>query len=192
MEKIKKYVPVSEASTLNFLTLIDSANYQNNKGIKIVIKNPNVYYAFIAGNIKSEYATNAFLDIPDALHGKTTIELNTVSDRIYPKTSRTFRETGFPKQFLISANVNDAGEPELYIQATKFDGGVEEIKVAKTGSNWNGTNINFKSVVLGKATKKYYVDISAKLSDDGKSIIITKGEIRYPEWVFNAISRKDL
>lgn len=192
MDKIKKYAPVSEASTLNVLSLIDSANYQRNTSLKIVIKNPNVYYAFIAGQIKSVYATNAYLDIPSALKGQTTIKINTVSDDILPKSSDEFQETGFARRFLLNARVNEAGAVELYIQATKQDGGVDEIKVPKTGNNWTGTNLGFKSIVLGKATKRYYVDISAHLSDDGKSIIIDKGAIRYPEWVFNAIPRKYL
>lgn len=192
MDKIKKYAPVSEASTLNVLSLIDSVNYQRNTSLKIVIRNPNVYYAFIVGQIRSEYATNTFLDIPSALNGQTIIRMNTSSKRIYPKTSDEFQKTGFPKQFIISARTNSEGEPGLFIQATLPEGGVEEIEIPKNGATWNRINTGFKSVVLGKATKKYYVDISAHLSDDGKSIVIDSGEIRYPEWVFNAISRKDL
>lgn len=192
LDKIKKFAPVSEASALNALSLIDSANYQTSKTIKIVIRNPNVYYSMIVGQVKSEFANNAYLDIPNALGGATTISLNTTSKRIRTKASKEFSKTGFVRDILLSVRTNVQGEPELYVQATKQDGGVDEIKVNKVGNNWNQTGILFKSVVLGKATKKYYVDISASLAADGQSIIITSGEIRYPEWVFNAITTKKL
>jgi hypothetical protein len=192
LDKIKKFAPVSEASVLNVLSLIDSANYMNNKTLKIVIRNPTVFYALIFGQVKSEYANNAYLDIKNALNGKTTLSLNSTTDRILPKSSSSFTNTGFARHFLISTKVNETGEPELYVQATKADGGVDEIKVTKTGSNYSATGLLFKSIVLGKVTKKYYVDIRAHLSEDGKSIIIDSGEIRYPEWVFNAIKRKNL
>jgi hypothetical protein len=192
LDKIKKFAPVSEASAINALSLIDSANYQTNKTIKIVIRNPNVFYSMIVGQIKSEYANNAYLDIPNALSGATKISLNTTSKRIRTKSSKEFSKTGFVRDILLSARTNAQGEPELYVQATKQDGGVDEIKVNKIGNNWNQTGILFKSVVLGKATKKYYVDISASLAPDGQSIIITSGEIRYPEWIFNAITTKKL
>ncbi|MGN7823458.1 hypothetical protein ACTJJB_25280 [Chitinophaga sp. 22536] len=191
LDKIKKYVPVTETSAVNAVTLLDSANYERNKTINIVVRNPSVYYAMIVGNIKVVYAGNAFLDIPNQLKS-TTIAMNVPSNRITPKSSNEFFESGLAKSILVYPKLNEQGQPELYVQATKNDGGVDEVKVPKSGNTWHATGIMFKSSIYGKMTKKYFVDITAHLAPDGKAVVIDAGEIRYPEWIFNAVRKKDL
>ncbi|HEX4849298.1 MAG TPA: hypothetical protein VFV08_00765, partial [Puia sp.] len=191
LDKIKNFAAVSGASTLNVLTLIDSINYDRNQIVKIIVKNPNVIYAIIVGQITQEYAGSAYLDLKNQLN-PSTLRLNSTTDRILPKYSDDFEQIGYPRAFMISATLDASNQPHLFVLATKQSGGVDSVEVSKIGNNWSSNNILFTSIVPGKVTKRYYVDINAHLSDDGKSIIIDNGAIRYPEWVLDAISRKDL
>lgn len=192
LEKIKKYAPLSDANTLNAVTLLDSINYEKSKTVKLTIKNPNVYYCIIVGQVRKGFGKNKYLDIPYQLGKECNLSLNGIAtSRIRLMSSKEFENLGVQRDFMFKAILNSQNEPELHVLVTK-DEGFEDFIVPRTGNTFSTINQTFKSQILGKITKKYLLDLSAQISEDKKSIIITSGEIRYEEWVFSPIKRKDL
>lgn len=193
LDQIKAYAAVSSASALNLITLIDSVGYAVNKIVKISVKNPNVFYAMIVGQTIQNYAGNAYYNM---VNGKpiTLNNQNPSTKSVRVKMSNLYTKIGFPVDISLYYKITSDGKPQLYASATKAEGGTIDTLISKIDdTHWRSTNLLLISPdVPGKITKKYYVDISATLGQDGKSIIITDAKIRYPEWLLSAVPEKKL
>ena len=191
LDKISPYAKVSDASALNLLTLLDSVNYARNTNVTIKIKNPDVFYAITVARITKDWGASYFLDIPTVgLGNNTTLMANTTTEYINPYSSNKFIKHGTPLQFAFNVKQNSGRDLDLFIRVTKKEGGYDSVRAQRSGNYYTFDNILFDASIQDEITKRYYVNLRAALSPDGKSIVVQSGDITYAEWYYKVLSKK--